>query len=137
MVHALQQVRSLLQPNGVLISVHDLPAPHAIAVHTPDRLTWVGWLVDRDDFDSTRASLNALAQVVSDGVYLLEDERDFGYNITAGSLPELQEWLADWWSSAILTRKITQRLAELTRDAGQPTRIVVAIRARMTKLRTA
>jgi hypothetical protein len=137
MVHALRQTHRLLQPDGLLVNVHDLPAPHVIEVHSSETVHKVGWLMDEDDFESTRLSLNALAQVVADHYFILEDERHFGYNIYVDDLDELQEWLAEWWSSAILPGPIIQRLAELTRDPAQSTRIVLALQARMSKLRAA
>jgi hypothetical protein len=135
MVHALKQTHKILQPNGYLINIHDLPTPQVIEVHKHEAINKVGWLLDREDMDSTRSALNALAQVVTDGDFLLEDEQDFAYNIYADDLPELQEWLAKWWSSAILSDRIIRQLKELLRDAGQSTRIVLALRARITKLR--
>jgi len=137
MVHALRQVHKLLQPNGRLINVNDLPAPHLIEVHTPETIHRVGWLQDRDDFDDTRSAFNALAQVVADGDFDLEDERDFDYNIYVDDLPELLKWLAEWWSSAILPDRIIKRLEGFFRDAPQPARIVLRLRARMIKLRAA
>jgi hypothetical protein len=137
MVHALRQTHRLLRPNGLLISVHDLPTPQVIEIHARGTLNKVGWLLDRDDFENTRSSLNALAQVVADRDFILEDEQDFPYNIYADDLPELQRWLSEWWASAILTDKTALRLEELTQDASQPTSIVLALRARMTKLRVA
>jgi len=137
MVHALQQTHRILQPNGLLINVHGLPAPHVIEVHSPETANKVGWLLDREDFESERSAFNTLAKVVTDRYFILENERDFDYNIYVNDLPELQGWLAEWWSSAILPERIIQRLEELTRDAGQSTRIVLALKARMTKLRAA
>lgn len=135
MVHALQLTHRMLRPNGLLVNIHDLPAPHVIEVHTPENVHKVGWLVDRDDFANTLASLIGLAQVVADGQFVLEDQRDFDCNVSVDSLSEFQKWLADWWESAILKDKTAQRIQKLVRDADQSTRIVLAMRARMTKLR--
>jgi hypothetical protein len=137
MVHALQQTYRLLLPDGLLINVHNLPAPHMIEVRTPEAVDKVGWLVDREDFANERAALNALAQVVADGDFFLEAQQDFSYSIYADGLNELHEWLAEWWTSAILPDKIDRRLEELLRDAGQSSRIVLILQTRMTKLRSA
>ncbi len=137
MVHALQLTHRILHPNGLLINVQDLPTPHVIEVRSPETVNKVGWLLDREDFENTRSALNALAQVVADRYFILEDERDLGYKIYVDDLPELQEWLDEWWASAMLTDRIIQRLEELLRDPGQSARIVLALRARMTKLRVA
>lgn len=137
MVHALEQTHKVLQPNGLLINVHDLPTPHMIKVQLPETVHKVGWLMDREDFENERLSFNALAQVVADRDFILEDEQDFGYNIYVDGLNELKEWLAEWWASAILSESIIQRIEELTRDASRSTRIVLKVQARMTKLRAA
>ena len=137
MVHALQQTHRILHRNGVLINVFDLPTPHVIEVHSTDSVEKVGWLLDKDDFDSEQSALNALAQVVADRYFILENEQDFIFNIYADDLNELQEWLAIWWESAILKDRILQRLEVLIRDVGQSARIVLVLRARMIKLRAA
>lgn len=137
MVHALQQTGRILNPDGLLINVHDLPTPHVIAVHLAETASRAGWLMDSEDFENERAAFNALAQVVAESYFFLEDERDFGHNIYADDLNELQEWLADWWTTAILPDQIIRRLEALIREAGQPAKIALALRARMTKLRAA
>lgn len=137
MVHALQQARALLGRDGLLINVHDLPAPHVIEVQTPQSVTKVGWLVDNEDFERMNASLSALAQVVADGRYTLDDEVDFSFKIYADTPAEMREWLAEWWSSAVVSAAVYARLDELARDAGPAARVVLCLRARMTKLRAA
>lgn len=137
MVHALQLIHKMLHPNGWLINVHGLPVPHMIEVRSPETVSKVGWILDREDSESTQSALKSLAQVVADRSFLLEDERDFAYNIYADDLPELRDWLKEWWSSAVLTDGIIQRLGELTRDPGPSARIALLLRARMTRLRAA
>lgn len=135
MVHALKQTHNVLREGGLLVNILDLPTPQVIEVHIREEKTRVGWLQDKDDFENTRSALNALALVVSDHDFMLEDEQDFPYNIYIDSLPELQKWLEEWWETAILTEEIFQRLQELTKAVHQPAKIVLALRARMTILR--
>jgi hypothetical protein len=127
----------MLVPNGLIINAHYLPAPYIIEVHSPEKVNKVGWLLDSEDFASERLAFNALAHVVAERNFNLEDERDFGHNIYIDDLDEMKKWLAEWWESAILTQGTLQRLKDLMSDAGQPAKIVVALRARMTKLKTA
>jgi hypothetical protein len=135
MVHALNKSHRILHPNGLLINVQPLPTPQLIEVQFHETIHKIGWLREGEDIDTSRSSLNALAQVVEDHEFLLEDERDFAYNIYVDYLPEFQEWLSAWWSSAILSDRIILRLEEVLRDANQSARIVLAMRVRMTKLR--
>ena len=135
MVHALGQAHKLLHPKGLLINVNDLPTPHPIEVQTPVGVHKVGWIQDRGDFYETRSAFNALAQVVGDGDFTLEDQRDFDFNIYIDDLAELVEWLAEWWSSAILPDNIFRQIEALMREASQPARIVLGLRVRMIVLR--
>lgn len=137
MVHALKLTRGIIKPGGWLINVHDLPVPHLIEVHTLEASYKAGWLLNKEDIESTRSSLYALSQVVLDGYFILEDERSFIYNISADSVTELQEWLAEWWSSATLPVPIIQRLEELTRETGQFSKIILPLQTRMTLLKAA
>lgn len=134
MVHALKLAHELLKPGGVLIDIHDLPAPHAIGVQVNDDLRQAGWLLDSHDFRSTRAACLALATIVDQGLFDFEKERDFTYAIEASSLPEMQSWLAEWWEDAILTGGVLTKLDALYRQATQPGRICLQVRTRMVKL---
>ncbi len=135
MVHALKHVHRILRHDGMLVNVHDLPIPHLIEVHSVGPAFKVGWLMDRADFENERSAFNALAQVVADGYYILEDERDFIFNVHVDDLNKVQEGLAVRWESAVLTDRTIQRVEELFRKAGQLAKVVLLMPARMTKLR--
>jgi hypothetical protein len=52
MVHALKQAYCMLEPEGLLINIHDLPVPHVIEVHSDSSMIKAGWLLDSTDFDN-------------------------------------------------------------------------------------
>jgi len=135
MVHALQQTHRMLQPNGILVSAQFLPAPNVIEVYSAETTRIAGWLLDREDFMDERAAFNALAQVVADRDFMLEDEQAIDHNIYVDSLSEFQVWLGEWWESSILPETTLQRLEELMLAADPSAQIRVAIKARMTKLK--
>jgi hypothetical protein len=135
MVHALKQAHRMLQPDGVLISAHYLAMPHLIEVHSPAAVRKMGWILDRNGFADELSSSNALAQVVADRYYSLQDELDFVYPFYADNLTEYQAWMTDYWSSIYLPDTTYQQLEEYLRAAGPSAKIVLAMRARMTKLK--
>ena len=135
MVHALRQAHNLLNPNGLLINVQDLPIPHVIEVHSADAVIKAGWMLESDDFRDERAALNALSHVVSEGYFQLEDERDFGFNQHFDNVRELQQWFAEGWESAVLPDKTIQRLEEIIGQAGQLAKVVLKTPTRMTRLK--
>jgi hypothetical protein len=135
MVHALQLAHGFLRPQGLLTGIHDIPAPHLIEVCSPETVHRVGWLSDQTGFGNTPSALNALAEVVADGCFILQDERDFGYKVYVDGLDELKEWLPEWWESALLTDRTRQRIEEPLQDPGQSARILIVPRARITRLK--
>ena len=137
MVHALKQVHRILRPDGQLVDVHNLPVPHRIEVYSHGNATRAGWLLDRTDFENERFALNAITQVVSEGLFLLEDEQDFDFDIHTDNVPELQKWLADGWESAVIPERTIQRVESLLTGAVQSTRIVLRVQTRMITLRVA
>ncbi|MHB1120658.1 MAG: hypothetical protein ACYC11_11415 [Bellilinea sp.] len=46
-------------------------------MQTPEAAYKVGWLLNLEDMEDTRSALYALAQVVVDGYFILEDEQAF------------------------------------------------------------
>jgi hypothetical protein len=135
MVHALKQAHSMMQPEGLLINVHNIPVPHVIEVHSDLTVIMAGWLIDSTDYDEERFAFNALAQVVSEGYFLLENERDFSFNVYVDDVQELQEWLAEWWETAVLPNKTIQRVEDILRQVGQAANVVLKVPTRMTKLK--
>jgi hypothetical protein len=135
MVHALQNTRRLLKPDDIVIEVHNLPVPPVIEVHSGTSITKVGWLLDKTDFEVERSAFNALFQVIENGEYLLDDQRDFLFNTQVDDLQEMQSWLDQWWESAILSESTIKKIKAVLEQAGNRSRIVTVIPTRMVKLR--
>jgi hypothetical protein len=135
MVHALHSVKKILKSGGYLLDVHDLPVPHLIEVEQGNCLVKVGWLLEKRDFIDERSGFNALVQVVDEGLFTLEDEQDFTFNIYIDRLDDFYKWLADFWESAFLPERTLHKIEELMAKGGRSARIVVKTPTRMTKLR--
>jgi hypothetical protein len=134
MVHALRHAHKLLRPGGLLINVQDLPIPHVIEVHSAEVVTKAGWMMESNDFNDERAALNALSQVVSEGNFQLEDEKDFGFKQHFDDVLEFQQWLAEGWETAVLPDKTIQRLEDIFGQADQLAKVVLKTPTRMTRL---
>ncbi len=135
MVHALKHAHSMLQPEGLLFNVHDIPVHHVVEVHSAQSVNKAGWLMDSTDFDNERFAFNALAQVVLEHYFMLVDERDFNVNIHVDNMQELQEWLAERWETAVIPESTIQRVDDILRQVEQPAHVVLKVPTRMTKLR--
>ena len=137
MVHALEQVHRMLRPGGLLVDVHDLPAPSIIGVHASGTVVISGWLTDKVDYEDERHALNSIARIVTEGYFLLEDERDFRYSVYADNLTELRAYLEEWWETAVLADQTAQKIEESLRQASGPAKIVIRVPTRMIRLRAA
>ncbi len=137
MVHALKHTHSMLEPDGVLINIQPIPATSSIEIHSANTIMKVDWLTDQTEFKSENAALNAVSQVISEGYFLFEDERDFNFRVYADSLPEFREVLTYWWESTDRIDQTIQKLAELRESVSQTARLMLWVPSRMIKLRVA
>ena len=63
MVDALEKVRGLLKPEGIIIDAHDKPIPRRLTVVNSGQSIDAGHLVDRCDFDKVRRTDEAVEHV--------------------------------------------------------------------------
>ena len=119
------------------MNVQSLPVPNLIEVRSPAGIFKAGWLSDKTDFASELAGFDALFRVVAEGLFSLEDERDFEHPIHTTSYREFHEWLTMCWETAILPESTDRRIEAAIQEASGEVDIVTIIPARMTKLRAA
>ncbi len=137
MVHALKKARRLLSSGGILVNVHDIDDPARVEVHDGARVSVAGRVVDRSDFDDERQALAAVAQVVEDGLFVMEEERLFDHNLHAESLDVLREYIAEEWENTILPGETAQKAEELMSRAADDAEVIVRFSAWMARLRSA
>ena len=137
MVHALNLGRGLLKPEGLLVNVNNLPVPAAIEVHTDQGKITAGWILDKTEFESERSAFGALAEVVSQGSFTLESERDFTFHIHSVDFDELQIYLSEWWESAVLPEKTSRRAEKIIKECAHVSDIVLKVPTRMSALKSA
>ena len=93
MVHALQEIRRLLRPRGLLIDIHPTLAPKLIEVHHGEIITFSA-PVPGQTFRDIQVADDALAQVIQDGLFRIEQAREFEWRTYASSIAELRDYLA-------------------------------------------
>lgn len=136
MVHALEKAHRLLKPGGVVVDVRDIDDPARVEVHDGARVSLAGRVVDRSDFDDERQALAALAQVVEDGLFVMEEERLFDHNLHAETLDVLRKYIADEWENTILPEETAQKAVELMSRAADDAEVIVRFSAWMARLRS-
>ena len=96
MVHALEEIRPLLKPDGYLIDIHPIREAPFIRVYQDRKLLFS----ESDSGYDTDAGLvhteEALEEVVRRGLYVTEGKNEFEVVTYASSAPELKEYWAKY-----------------------------------------
>ena len=92
MVHALERIHQLLEPDGRLIDIHPSGEPPPIEVRVGQRATVVGWMKETDDFIEYAQAAAALSQVIERGWFDFERKGTFEFATHADSVSALREY---------------------------------------------
>ena len=125
MVHALEEIHSLLKPDGVLIDIHPTGEPASIEIRIRDRFMPAGWLQETDDYVEYEWANEALNQIVHSGLFAVERQSVFTFNTYAASIAELREHLAEAWKDAILDEITAARAEELLSTIERDKEVIV------------
>ena len=131
MVHALERIHQLLEPDGALIDIHPSGEPPPIEVRIGQQATVVGWMQETDDFIEYAQASAALSRAIGRGWFDVERKGTFEFATHADSVSALREYLAKEWKDAILDEAVAARAEQLLnaveRDKGLIVREQVCI----------
>ena len=135
MVHALEKIHQLLEPEGRLIDLHPTGDPPPIGVRIGQQTTIVGWMKETDDFIEYAQASDALALVIQRGLFAVEREGTFEFVTYADSVFEWREYLAKEWKDAILDAAVAARAEELLSVPGPDRELVLREQVRIARLK--
>ncbi len=125
MVHALEIIRELLKPEGVLVDIHPTSEPASIAVRLRDRIIPAGWVNESDDYVEYDWADEALEQVVNSGWFTLEQRSRFDFVWHAASLADLRAYLAEEWKDAFVDEVTAMRIEDMLKSTERDKEILV------------
>ncbi len=106
MVHALQEIRDLLKPNGALIDIRpNGELVEFIRPHGNGEL-FIGHLQETDDYIEYRQAEAAVQEVVADGLFQIEKRGEFIFQVYADSFAALKSFLDENWSDSLITEDV-------------------------------
>lgn len=135
MVHALERIRQLLEPDGSLIDIHPSGEPPPIEVRIGQQVTVVGWMRETDDFIEYAQAAAALSQVIERGWFDVERKGTFEFSTHADSVSDLREHLAKEWKDAILDEAVAARAEQLLSTVERDKGLMVREQIRIARLR--
>jgi hypothetical protein len=135
MVHALAEIRRVLQPDGVLIDLRPLEARWPVEVASAASTVEVGRLTDlpiavADDEAATRA----MQEAESRGWFIREREEIFSYVYSWDRPSEMKEFMEDEWEGIEkLEASVYQSAQSAWAVANADARVQVRVKMLITK----
>jgi hypothetical protein len=130
MVDALRRARAFLTPAGVVIDLH--PGPEQADILVGHRVA--GVVESPAGIARHRAAGDALAAVVRDGVFALEDAAGFDFSTYGDSLEELRDHILATWRDTAISEATLEHGRAMLRD-GPGVRPRARERVRISRLR--
>ncbi|MBW8012470.1 MAG: hypothetical protein FVQ83_14740 [Chloroflexi bacterium] len=129
MVHALEKVHSLLQPRGVMIDVQEIPYWRWLGVLGNEGVRLIKSHTSSKNYTDNRQAFAAMASVIDQGLFALDDERTFDAYTHADTVDDLVEYF-----TSPISEKTIQSLKALLERAGSGAKVVVRQPTRMVRL---
>jgi hypothetical protein len=117
MVHALETIHYLLEPDGFLIDIHPVAEPPPIEVRLGQETQIVGWVREVDDYCEYVAADDALQTAVSRHLYAWQKHGTFAFTTYADTILDLRDHLAETWNDAIIDNDVIRRAQDLMQTA--------------------
>src|SRR5690348_2332312 len=109
MVHALEEVRRVLKPDGILIDIRPFNRQWQIDVASAQRLTVTGHVDDfPEPLHADRASNEAMNEVEARGWFRREREQIFPFYYSWDTPSEMEEFIAEDWEDVIALGDVTK-----------------------------
>jgi hypothetical protein len=131
MVHALEETRRILKPDGILIDIRPLNGGWPIEVASNGGVKETGHVDDLPEpLSADRASNAAMREVETRGWFRREREELFPFFYSWDTPSEMEQFIAEDWSDFITlgdNQKWATRSAWATGDADSRVRVRVKI----------
>lgn len=133
MVHALESIRDLLKPGGILVDIHPTGEPPRIEVQIGDQFHLAGLLQESDDFIEYFQADQALQHAVHLGWFSLQASLEFTFTTVAPDPETLFAFLRAEWHDAVLLPEVTAQAQALFLAAGRPSQTLLNERVRIAR----
>ena len=118
MVHALEQIHSLLKSGGYQIDIHPNGELVEFYYQLDKREYFLGYMQESDDYIEYRQADEAVQVALDRGLFQLETTCEFEFRTYADSFDELKTFLDSNWSDAVITQDVIVRAGELESEYG-------------------
>jgi hypothetical protein len=135
MVHALEKIKQLLTPHGLLLDIHPTNEMAALAVRLRKQIIPAGWVNETDDYVEYEWADEALQHMIDSKRFTLERAGTFEFVWHADSMSDLRAYLAEEWKDAIIDDLTAMRVEELLKLPAHDKEILVSEAIRIARYR--
>ncbi len=137
MVHALEEIRRVLMPDGVLLDIRPLNDHWRVEVVSTRGFEETGRIDDLpDQINANAASNQTMQEVERRGWFQREQEEFFPYFYSWDTPSEMEEFIADEWADFIGVGEETQRATRSAWAIGNAdSRVRVRVKILITRWR--
>jgi 2-polyprenyl-3-methyl-5-hydroxy-6-metoxy-1,4-benzoquinol methylase len=125
MVHALETIHTLIKPGGVLLDIHPRQDKAWVEAQVNGKEYFLDVLEETDDYIEYKQANEALAQVVENGQFAMEETGKFIFIIHADSMEEMRSFLVENWKDAILNKSLDDKAREYFSKAADSFEILI------------
>ncbi len=139
MVHALDEIRRVLRPGGILLDVRPVEDKWSVEVASSANFEVTGYLVDMPiGIADDAAAFRAMREVQSLGWYLKEREEDFAFFYYWDTPSEMKEFMEEEWEDfEKLEEGVYQKTKSSWVSANADARVRVRVKMLITRWRKA
>ena len=119
MVHALEQIYSLLKPSGYLIDIHPNGELVEFILPLDEGEQLIGYMQETDDYIEYHQANEALDAIVAAGLFQVEKSGEFEFLTHADSFGELKTFLEENWSDSVITDDVIANAKKLEKEHGK------------------
>ena len=102
MVHALNEIRQVLIPNGILIDLRPMLDRWRIEVISAREIKETGRVLDyTPGLEDDEAANQTFTQAEKDGWYIRDESEFFSYSYSWDTPKEMEEWIQEEWEGFI------------------------------------
>ncbi len=135
MVHALNEIRRTLKPNGILLDLRPVEDNWSVEVNASTGYQFAGRLTDQPTgLADDEAAFKAMREVESKGWYIKEKEEEFAFFYYWDTPSEMKEFMEDEWQDfEKLEEAVYQRTKSLWASANADARVRVRLKMLITR----
>ena len=119
MVHALEQIHSLLKSGGRLIDFHPNGKLVELIYSLDGQEQLIGYVQETDDYIEYHQADEAVETAVAAGLFGLDETGEFEFRTHADSFDELKAFLDENWSDAVITEDVIASARRLEKEHGK------------------